>query len=237
VVKYLCLCFSLKGLSRIQIAVDGPAGAGKSTIAKILAEKLGFLYIDSGAMYRAITYLALENGVSCEDEEALSKIALETEIDFVITKTGEQLVICNGQDVTALIRDPQINEKVSLVSQHPGVRQALVKKQQALAKRRDVVMDGRDIGTVVLPKADCKIFLTASLAERARRRHLELREKGYLQEYDTIKTELERRDKLDEGREVGPLSIASDAVVIDTTGISLGDVVLTIMRIYEQKMG
>jgi len=221
----------------IQIAIDGPGGAGKSTIAKMLAEKLGFLYIDSGAMYRAITYVAIENEVSCNDEEELARLAAETEIDFMIADTGKQLVICNGLDVTALIRNPRISKKVSLVSQHPGVRRILVEKQQDLAEKRDVVMDGRDIGTVVLPKAECKIFLTASLAERARRRYMEFLGKGYAQEYDTIRAELERRDTLDANREVGPLRQACDAVVIDTTCLGLQDVVTKIMKIYEQKKG
>ena len=225
----------MKGMRLIQIAIDGPAGAGKSTIAKILAEKLGFLYIDTGAMYRAITYVALKNRVSCKDEQELSRIAGEIEIDFIINDTGKQLVICNGLNVSEHIRNPQINKKVSLVSLHPAVRRILVKKQQALAEKRDVVMDGRDIGTVVLPKAECKIFLTASLEERARRRYLELIEKGYTQEYETIRAEMERRDKLDGEREVGPLRMAHDAAVIDTTRLSLQDVVNVILKIYEQK--
>lgn len=218
-------------IETIQITIDGPAGAGKSTIARIIADKLQILYIDTGAMYRAITYMALEKGVSCEDEQSLVRIAKETEIQFVRTPQGEQRVICQGRDVTQEIRQPQVSRKVSQVASFPGVRQVLVKKQQEMARNRDVVMDGRDAGTVILPDADCKIFLTATLEERSRRRCRELWEKGYKVKPEEVSKELQLRDKMDRERPVGPLCPAPGAVVVDSTNMTLNQVVDRILRI------
>lgn len=218
----------------IQIAIDGPAGAGKSTIAKLLAEKLGFVYVDSGAMYRVITYEAINKGKILTSHEALANLAAQTQIDFLPAK-GVQLVFANGKDVTKQIREPEVSQQVSLVASVEGVRKELVKKQQMLAKNNDVVMDGRDIGTVVLPNAECKIFLTASLAERARRRHRELLDLGYTAEYDKIKQELAQRDVMDQNRAVSPLRVAEDAIIIDTTKMELNEIVKQILDICKQK--
>ncbi len=225
----------MKGLITIRIAIDGPAGAGKSTIAKMIAEKLNILYIDTGAMYRAITYLALQNDIACTDEKALSKLAQESEIMLIRSCEGKQLVVCNDVDITEEIRDPEISNNVSLVARHEGVRKELVKKQQNLARQHDVIMDGRDIGTVVLPDAECKIYLTASLEERASRRYKEIRTKGYRESYEDIKKDLEERDFLDKNRDVAPLRPALDAVVLDTTNLSQEQVVSAILKIYQQK--
>lgn len=225
----------MKGMITIQIAIDGPAGAGKSTIARIIGEKLEFLYIDTGAMYRAITYLALTYNISCNDERALSKLAKESNLTLIRSSTGKQLVVCNNIDISEEIREPHISNNVSIVARHEGVRKELVKKQQTLAQKSDVIMDGRDIGTVVLPDAECKIYLTASLEERASRRYREMRAKGYQDSYEVIKEELEERDFIDKSRKVGPLKPACDAIVLDTTFLSQEQVVSAILEIYQQK--
>lgn len=217
-------------MSLIQIAIDGPAGAGKSTIAKILADRLGYIYIDTGAMYRAITLAAVKKGISCEDAQALELLAAKTRIELVRDQSLGQRVFCDGDDVTEEVRDPIINQRVSQVAHHEGVRRELVKKQQELAHSRHVVMDGRDIGTVVLPEADLKIFLTASPQERARRRYLELLEKGYSGSLEEIRANLEERDFQDTNRAVGPLRPAPGAVLIDTTYTTQERVVQKILQ-------
>lgn len=224
-----------KGMSSIQIAIDGPAGSGKSTIAKILADHLGFIYIDTGAMYRAVTLLSGENGIPYDDEEKLASLAAQAHLQLIRSTDGKQTVLCNGRDVTAEIRSPAVTKNVSLVASLVGVRRELVKKQQELAADQDVVMDGRDIGAVVLPEAQCKIYLTASIEERARRRHLELLEKGYQADYETIRQELQERDWLDQHRAADPLCPSPEAVVIDTTDLSHREVVEEILQIYRQK--
>lgn len=214
-----------------QIAIDGPAGSGKSTIARMLAERLNYTYIDTGAMYRALTRCALEKGIACDDETALTTLAGQSAIEFRPSENGQQRILLNGQDVTEDIRSPEVSQHVSLVASIAGVRKELVKKQQELAQNVNVVMDGRDICTVVLPSAQCKIFLTASQEERTKRRFLEMREKGFGQDLETIQKELESRDWMDEHRSVDPLTAAKDAVIIDTTNISPVDVVEKIIRI------
>jgi len=222
-------------LVHIQIAIDGPAGAGKSTIARILAEKLGFIYIDTGAMYRAITYAALQNHIPLDDSAGLKELAARTRIDLVRSGAGAQLVLLDGRDVSEEIRSPLVSQKVSLVASHPGVREALVRKQQQMAECQDVVMDGRDIGTVVLPNADVKIYLTASLAERARRRYEEMRAKGYAGTYDQVKADVEARDDLDQNRAVSPLRAAPDAVCLDTTDSTPEEIVQRILQLIREK--
>ena len=218
----------------IQIAIDGPAGAGKSTIAKILAERLGYIYIDTGAMYRAITYLALQRGLCCEDGKALTELAAQAELGLVRREDGDQLVLCNGVDITEEIRSAPVNQKVSMVSTHQGVRAELVRKQQELARCKNVVMDGRDIGTVVLPGAEYKFYLTAELEERTRRRYRETLQKGLKESYGSIRLDLESRDHLDQRRSVGPLRPAVDAIVIDTTHFTIDEVVDKILNIIKE---
>lgn len=213
----------------IQIAIDGPAGAGKSSVAKKLADKLGFIYVDTGAMYRALTYKALKNGINLSNERSLVELAKITEITFGCGKA--QKVFCDGEDVTELIRSPQVSQKVSLVAAYPEVRKYMVKMQQSLGQNHNIIMDGRDIGTVVLPHAQYKFFLTASLEERAKRRKLELEKKGYRFTNDDIIEEIAERDKLDSQREVGPLKPAEDAIVIDTSNLTLNEVINKILAI------
>lgn len=202
-----------------------------------MADRLGYIYIDTGAMYRAVTYLALRQGINTAEEKKLAKIAEEINLTFVPSGTGRQTVICNGTDITDEIRDPLVSQKVSLVSAHREVRRELVKKQQELAENHNVVMDGRDIGTVVLPKAEFKIFLTASLDERAQRRYKELQEKGYTGTYESIRQEMAGRDELDTTRAVDPLRVAPDAVIVDTTGSPLDEVIGKILQKYAEKRG
>lgn len=220
----------------IQITIDGPAGAGKSTIARMLANQLGFLYIDTGAMYRTITYLAMQQDIPFENEEALYQLIADTEIELVRQDNGSQAVYCNGINVTEEIRAPLISQNVSKVAMLSRVREELVKKQRSMAEDRDVVMDGRDAGTVILPHAECKIFLVASLEERARRRLLEMHNKGYEEDFASIKKEMAQRDYLDEHRSSSPLKPAHDAVLIDTTALSPAEVITAILAVYEQRI-
>lgn len=202
----------------------------------MLANQLGFLYIDTGAMYRTITFLAMQKGISLEDEPALHKLTAGTEIEFVRQANGSQAVYCNGINITEEIRAPLISQNVSKVAMLSRVREELVKMQRRMAEARDVVMDGRDAGTVILPVADCKIFLVASLEERARRRLLELQKKGYEQDFASIKKEIAQRDYIDEHRSSSPLKPAEDAVLIDTTALSPEEVITAILEIYQQKI-
>jgi cytidylate kinase len=186
-------------------------------------------------MYRVITYLALQKELSLNDEEVLSKLTASTNIDMVRTPDGKQAVFCNGTDVTEIIRDPQINQNVSYVAVHPGVRRELVRMQRALAQNKDVVMDGRDAGTTILPRAKCKIFLTASLEERAQRRYLEMKAKGYNKSFKVVQEELARRDYIDQNRASSPLIPAQDAVIVDTTHLNPEEVITEILKIYQIK--
>jgi cytidylate kinase len=204
----------------IKIAIDGPAGAGKSTIAKKVAKLLGFTYIDTGAMYRAITLKVLRKEIPLNDEKKIIEIARESDI-FV---EGEK-VFLDGEDVSEEIRKPYVSERVSIVSQIPEVRKILVSKQREIAKSKNVVMDGRDIGSVVFPEAQLKFFLTASLEERARRRYEELKSKGTNVRYENVLEEIKVRDTLDSERKDSPLTIPEDAIVIDTTYLTEEEVV------------
>ncbi|AZR72753.1 cytidylate kinase [Anoxybacter fermentans] len=219
---------------QLVIAIDGPAGAGKSTTAKEIALRLGYKYIDTGAMYRAVTLLALESGISMDSEEELTKLAEEAEINFAPLRPERNTVYLNGRDVTDEIRSTSVNENVSLVAKIAGVRKALVKKQREMAQSGGVVMDGRDIGTVVLPQADLKIFLTASLETRARRRMNELQRRGENVELEEIKKNLRIRDYMDSAREIAPLRKAEDAIEIDTTGMTVEDVVNKIINLTKE---
>ncbi|WP_035098079.1 (d)CMP kinase [Anoxybacteroides tepidamans] len=222
-------------MKRISIAIDGPAAAGKSTVAKILAGKLSYLYIDTGAMYRALTYLALQKGIDLHDEQALLELLRDTYIELKPSERG-QLVFANGNDVTNVIRSEEVTNAVSFVAKHPLVREEMVARQRALGEQGGVVMDGRDIGTHVLPHAEVKIFLKASVEERAKRRHQENLERGFSSDLEKLKEEIARRDKIDSEREVAPLKKAEDAVEIDTTSLSIEDVVNEIMKIVNERI-
>ncbi|MCI0765717.1 (d)CMP kinase [Bacillus sp. TL12] len=215
---------------RISIAIDGPAAAGKSTVAKIVAKELSYVYIDTGAMYRTLTYAALEQSVDIENEKSLMAVLKDVNIEF---QQGEntQLVFLNGQDVSEAIRTPNVTNRVSIVAKHRLVREEMVRRQQALAEKGGVVMDGRDIGTHVLPNAEVKIFMLASVQERAERRHLENTKKGFASSLEQLKKEIAERDKLDSEREVSPLKKANDALELDTTSLSIEEVVRKIMDI------
>lgn len=221
-------------LKKLRIAIDGPAAAGKSTVAKIVAGKLSYLYIDTGAMYRSLTYKALSSNVDLHDENALNQLLSETTIELEPSEVG-QLVFLDGNDVTDEIRQASVTNSVSHVAVHSGVREEMVKRQQLLAKEGAVVMDGRDIGTHVIPDAEIKVFLLASVDERAQRRHEENLSKGYPSDLEQLKGEIARRDKIDSEREVAPLKKAEDATEIDTTSLSISEVVDQIMLLVERK--
>lgn len=214
------------------IAIDGPAGAGKSTIAKALAEKLGYIYIDTRAMYRTVALLAQEQGVAVDDAAALTDIAGKAEITMRV-EGGQNRIILNGRDVTEAIRKPEVGAAASPVSAVPGVREHLVAAQRKLAAHGCVVMDGRDIGTVVLPDADCKIYLTASLDERVQRRYDELCAKGIQTTREGVREDISTRDYRDSHRETSPLKQAEDAVYLDSTGLGIPEVLSRALALAE----
>jgi cytidylate kinase len=202
------------------IAIDGPAGSGKSTTARLVADQLGLLHIDTGAMYRAVTVKVLENGVSPEDAAAISKLMDSTDVE--LRKSGSELrVFLDGKDVTERIRDSDVTRSVSAVSKIRKVREAMVQRQRALSEHQGGVLEGRDIGTVVFPNADLKIFLVASLDARAKRRQDELTKRGTENTLETLKGEIVRRDNLDSNREESPLKRAHDAIELDTSGLTI----------------
>lgn len=209
--------------NNLQIAIDGPAGAGKSTIAKAVAKRLGIFYVDTGAMYRAIALKSIRLNIPIDHEEVVGKMVRETEIE--LDHSEARRVFCDGQDVTEAIRSLEVSRKVSTIAAYPSVRQRLVQLQRQEAERGPVIMDGRDIGTCVLPEADLKIFLTASLEERAHRRWQELLDAGKEIAFNEVKQDMERRDKQDTEREASPLLPATDALVLDTTGLSIEEIV------------
>jgi len=213
------------------IAIDGPAGAGKSTAARLLAQKLGYLYIDTGAMYRALTWKALNGGISLQDSAALARLAGQTRLEF-FSRAGDAGpgILVDGVDASRAIRTPQVARNVSLVAAIPGVRRELVEQQRRLAEKVPVVMDGRDIGTNVLPHSRHKFFLTASLEERARRRYYELLNQGYQVKESEILQEVAERDRLDRQRSTAPLLKAADAIEIDTTGLKPEKVVEELLK-------
>lgn len=218
------------------ITIDGPVASGKSTIGYLLAQCLGYLYLDTGAMYRAVTWIALSRGVPVEDEAAVTALAQELHIDVVppTADDGRQYTVrADGRDVTWEIRRPEVDANVSVVSAYPGVRRALVVHQRRIAAAGRVVMVGRDIGSVVLPDADLKLYLDASPQERARRRWLERRARGEDVSYEEVLAMMLRRDEIDSHRAVSPLRVPEGAVVIDTTGLNVEDVLACILRYVE----
>ena len=219
------------------IAIDGPAGAGKSTIAKRLAGEQGFRYVDTGAIYRTVAYFLDLLGISPKDADGVERYIDELTIGIGYDEEGIQHMIMNGMDVTGEIRTQDISQKASLVSAHKVVREVLLDMQREVARQYDVIMDGRDIGTVVLPQADVKIFLTADPQVRARRRYDELIAKGQKADLSTILKEVEQRDYQDTHRAVAPLKQAKDAVKVDTTCLDIDAVVAAIRQIVKEKIG
>lgn len=218
--------------NNLQIAIDGPAGAGKSTIAKAVAKRLGIFYVDTGAMYRAIALKSLRLNIPTDDEEEVGQMVQQTEIE--LDHSEERRVFCDGQDVTEAIRSPEVSRKVSTIAAYPVVRQRLVQLQRQEAERGAVIMDGRDIGTVVLTEADLKIFLTASIEERAHRRWLELLKSGKEVSIDEVKQDMEKRDKQDTEREASPLLPAQNALILDTTGLTIEEIVDQIIALTDR---
>lgn len=219
---------------QIAVAIDGPVGAGKSTVAKLIAKKLGIIYVDTGAMYRSVGLYAVRKGIDTTDAEKLSEIINEIDLDVEIID-GVQNIFMNGENVSNLIRTPEISMAASHVSAVVEVRKKLVDIQRDMSKSKSVVMDGRDIGTVVLPNADTKIYLTASPEERAKRRHIELINKGSKVTYQEVYDDLIIRDKNDSTREASPLKPADDAVILDTTGMNLDEVVEAAVKLINKE--
>ena len=221
-------------MKRLTIAIDGPAGAGKSTVARIVAQRLSYTYIDSGAMYRAVTWAVLRQEIPITDCVAVIKVAQSLNIALAY-QDGNTQVMVDGDDVSEAIRTPEISRLVSEVSKIGGVREAMVHLQRQLASFGGVVMDGRDIGTHVLPSADIKIFLTVSIEERARRRWQELCEKGYTVSLEELAKDIASRDRVDCERDIAPLIQATDAILIDTTALTINQAVEQILRLCEER--
>ena len=216
------------------IAIDGPAGAGKSTIARRVARELSFIYVDTGAMYRAMALYLLRREVNKDDTEQIGNICQDAEISIEY-KNGEQIVLLNGENVNSYLRTEEVGNMASVSSAVPRVREKLLSLQRKLAKDMSVVMDGRDIGTTILPDADVKIYLTASSLTRAKRRYLELQEKGTVCNLDDIQKDIEERDQRDMSREISPLRQAEDAVLVDSSNLTIQQVVDRILQIFRSK--
>lgn len=223
-------------MKKLVIAIDGPAGAGKSTVAQIVARKMGYVYIDTGAMYRAVTWLALRQNLTVKDAAAIGDLAAGAVIELTYG-AGKLVVLANGEDVTGPIRTPEVTGWVAEISQILPVREAMLVLQRNMAARGGVVMDGRDIASRVLPDADVKVFLTASIEERARRRWKEMLDKGYTVDLEELKREIADRDRKDYEREYAPLIQTEDAVLVDTTAMSIEAAVDEILKICEEKSG
>ena len=217
----------------MQVAIDGPASSGKSTISKLIAKENHFVYLDTGAMYRVVTLAVLRNKISIDDHEAIEKLVQTIEIGFSM-QDGKQSVFMNGEDVTDEIRSVEVTKNVSAVSAIKEVRTRLVHLQQEIAENHSIIMDGRDIGTVVLPQAEIKIFLVASVEERAKRRFIENQEKGIEMSYEELVEDIRRRDHIDSTRKESPLRKAEDAIEIDTTTMTIEDVVKTVTALIQK---
>ena len=224
-------------MKTISVAIDGPAGAGKSTIARQLARELGFRYVDTGAIYRTVAYFMDLWGVSPKDVDGVNRYIDELTVGIEYDEDGLQHMMMNGMDVTNDIRTQEISQKASLISAHACVREVLLDMQREVAQQYNVIMDGRDIGTVVLPKATVKIFLTASPEVRAKRRCEELLAKGQKAKYETILKEIQQRDYQDTHREIAPLKMARDSIKVDTSEMSIAEVVAAIREIVREKTG
>ncbi|MFZ4452257.1 (d)CMP kinase [Salibacterium aidingense] len=222
-------------MTKINIAIDGPAGAGKSTVAKTAASKLQYVYIDTGAMYRALAWAALNHNADIQDEAFLSSLLRRTNIELQPSEDGNRVFV-NNEEVTGAIRSNEVTAAVSDVSAHAGVREQMVNKQKELAAGKGAVLDGRDIGTTVLPEAELKVYLIASVEERAKRRHLENIEKGLRSELQMMQKDIQARDEKDAGREISPLIKAEDAVEIDTTNLSIPETADRICELAEERI-
>lgn len=217
------------------VAIDGPSGAGKSSVSKTAANQLGFIHVDTGALYRALAFTAIKNNVNIDDEISLKKLLNSTnvEISFI---NNEQAVLVNGEDVSGEIRSEEVSIGASNISKYPIVREFLLGLQRELAEKNNVIMDGRDIGTVVLPNADVKIFLTASPEKRAERRYTQLLEKGVKMEYNVILEDIIKRDYQDSHREIAPLKPSGDSILLDTSDMSFDESVDAIKKVIEAKL-
>jgi cytidylate kinase len=216
------------------IAIDGPAASGKSTIGAAVAEKLGYLYFDTGVMYRAVTCAALVRSIPIDDENAVTALAEQVQIDFLkptVNDGRQYTILADGKDITWDIRTRAVDANVSPVSTYAGVRRAMTQQQRRIGLQGHVVMVGRDIGTVVLPEADLKIYLDASEKERARRRHRERVVRGELVEFEAVQQEIRKRDQIDSSRAVAPLKQADDAIYLDSTGLDVPDVIARVMKL------
>jgi cytidylate kinase len=220
-------------MRKVVIAIDGPAAAGKSTVSKAVAKKLGYTYIDTGAMYRAFTEYCLRKGVDCQNEAECVKLIPEVEI----TLYPDGKVMCSGKDVTREIREPRVSGNVSYIASYKDIRLAMVDLQRKMAEKVSVVMDGRDIGTYVLPNADVKIFQIASVEERAKRRYLENQEKGIPCTYEEIVADVEKRDRIDSSRAFAPLKPAEDSIQLDTSKMTIEESVQAVLDIIKEKVG
>ena len=223
-------------MKTIQIAIDGPASSGKSTVAKIIAKEFGFTYLDTGAMYRAATYIALKHQLNEDNVEQLLGLLEQHPISFGRSEAGEQLVFVGDVDITHPIRENEVTNRVSTIAAIPVIREKLVALQQEIAQKGGIVMDGRDIGTVVLPQAELKVFLVASVDERAKRRYKENMAKGIETDLEKLKEEIAARDYKDSHRETSPLKQAEDAIYLDTTGLTIEEVVDKIKEEAKKKM-
>lgn len=221
----------------ISIAIDGPSGAGKSTISRAAAKRFGFIYVDTGAIYRTIGFASKLRGIDVSDSEAVISMLPELTIELSYSESGEQRMLLNGTDVSQDIRLPEVSMLASKVSAIPEVREYLVDMQRKMAELYDVVMDGRDIGTVILPDADLKIFLTAGTEDRAKRRYEELLQKGVMTTFESVLDDLIKRDEQDTQRAAAPLKAADDAVLLDTSGNTLEQSVREVCRLISEKTG